>query len=359
LRVRTDVATSPAVAPPDSEVTLEAYLSRPTNGTIGALAEMNGDLLLLGAGGKLGFSLANLARRSLDEALPVSSRSQRRVIAVSRFGDAASRSRFEAAGVEVLASDLLADGALDALPEVPNVLYLVGMKFGSTDDPGMTWAINTHLPALVARRFRRSRIVALSTGNVYPLVDVRSGGSIETDALGPVGEYAQSCLGRERMFQYFSQREGTAVTLVRLNYANDLRYGVLTDIAVKVANREPIDVTTGFVNVIWQGDANAAILQSFSLASTPPAILNVSGPETASVRWLASRLSELLGVPRPTFVGEEAPTALLSNCSKQHALFGYPHVPLDRLLEWTASWVSQGGRLLNKPTHFQTRDGTF
>jgi nucleoside-diphosphate-sugar epimerase len=347
-------APSPVV-PPDSEAALEECLSRPTPGSVSALAALDGDLLILGAGGKLGFSVANLARRSLDQA----GDAQRRVIAVSRFGNASIRTTFEAAGIETLASDLLADGALDRLPEAPNVLYLVGMKFGSTGDPGTTWAINTYLPGLVAARFRRSRIVALSTGNVYPLVDVRSGGSVETDPPGPVGEYAQSCLGRERMFLYSSQRQGTPITLVRLNYANDLRYGVLTDIAVKVARGEPVDLTTGSVNVIWQGDANAAILQAFGLCASPPAILNVSGPETASVRWLATRLAELLGAPAPSFVGEEAATALLSNCSKQHALFGYPSVPLGRLLEWTAAWVAQGGRLLNKPTGFQARDGNF
>jgi nucleoside-diphosphate-sugar epimerase len=352
--VRIDSLELNPVAAPHSEEDLEAYLSRPTPGTISALSALDGDLLILGAGGKLGFSLANLARRSLDEIA-----SNRRVIAVSRFGDAATRTRFEAAGVETLAVDLMEDGALDALPDSPNVLYLVGMKFGSTGDPGATWAMNTHLPGLTAHRFRSSRIVALSTGNVYPLVDVRSGGSVETDPPGPVGEYAQSCLGRERMFLFSSQRYATPVTLVRLNYANDLRYGVLTDIAVKVARREPVDIATGCVNVIWQGDANAAILQSFALADSPPAILNVSGPETASVRWLATRLAELLGAPAPVFIAEEAQTALLSNCAKQHALFGYPSVALGRLLEWTAAWTSRGGRLLNKPTGFQKRDGTF
>ena len=352
--MRVDSLELNPVAPPDSETALEAYLSRPTPGTIGALSALDGDLLILGAGGKLGFSLANLARRSLDETA-----SSRRAIAVSRFGDAASQARFESAGIETIASDLLEDGALEALPETPNVLYLVGMKFGSTGDPGATWAMNTFLPGLAARRFRRSRIVALSTGNVYPLVDVRSGGSVETDPPGPIGEYAQSCLARERMFLFASQRYATPVTLVRLNYANDLRYGVLTDLALSVARHEPVDLTTGGVNVIWQGDANAAILQSFGLASSPPAILNVSGPETASVRWLATRLAELLGAPAPVFVGEEAQTALLSNCSRHHALFGYPSVPLGRLLEWTAAWITRGGRVLNKPTGFQKRDGTF
>jgi nucleoside-diphosphate-sugar epimerase len=267
--------------------------------------------------------------------------------------------QFHAAGIETVASDLLSDGALTRLPDMPNVLYLVGMKFGSTSDPGLTWAMNTFLPGLVADRFRHSRIVALSTGNVYPLVDVRDGGAVESDPPGPVGEYAQSCLGRERMFTYFSERERTPATLVRLNYANALRYGVLVDIALRVQSSKPVDLTTSHVNVIWQGDANAAILRSFELCGSPPVLLNVSGPETASVRWLASRLAELLCVPAPTFTGEPAQTALLSNCAKQFALFGYPSVPLERLLEWTAAWLRQHGSLLNKPTGFQSRDGTF
>jgi nucleoside-diphosphate-sugar epimerase len=267
--------------------------------------------------------------------------------------------RFRAAGIETLSCDLLMDGALGLLPDVANVVYLVGMKFGSTNQPGLTWAMNTLLPGLVADRFRQSRIVALSTGNVYPLVDVRSGGAVESDPPGPVGEYAQSCLGRERMFAYFSEREGTPVTLVRLNYANALRYGVLVDIALRVLQGEPVAVTTSHVNVIWQADANAAILRSFELCDSPPAVLNVSGPETASVRWLAIRLAELLDAPFPGFVGEPSETALLSNSAKQFALFGYPTVPLARLLEWTAAWIRQGGSLLNKPTGFQKRDGTF
>jgi nucleoside-diphosphate-sugar epimerase len=346
------VSQSPA---PDSEAALEEYLSRPTAGAIGALAKLSGDLLLLGAGGKMGLSLSRMARRSLD----ASGKSEQRVIAVSRFGDAGTVAKFREAGIEVVCQDLLAEGAVESLPDAPNLLYLVGMKFGSTAEPAATWAMNAFLPGLVARRFARTRIVALSTGNVYALSDVRTGGAVETDPPAPLGEYAQSCLGRERMFTYFSQRHGTPVTLVRLNYANDLRYGVLVDLARKVSRREPIDVTMGFVNVIWQGDANAAILQSFDLCASPPAILNVSGPETASVRWLATRLAEFLSAPSPTFVGTEADTALLSNCSRQHALYGYPSVPLGQLLEWTASWLRQGGRTLDKPTGFQARDGQF
>lgn len=339
---------------PTSEKELEEHLSRPTPGTIAAMSALEGDLLVLGAGGKLGFSISVMARRSLDAA----GKSDARVIAVSRFGGG-STAEFEAAGIETLPSDLMAEGALDALPDVPNVLYLVGMKFGSTENLGMTWAMNTHLPGLVARRFARSRIVALSTGNVYGLSDVRGGGSRETDVPQPVGEYALSCLGRERMLAYYSERNGTPVALIRLNYANDLRYGVLVDIAQRVAGGEPVDRAMGCVNVIWQGDANAAILQSFGLCANPPAVLNVSGPETLSVRWLATRLAELQGVPRPDFVGAEAATALLSNCTEQHRLFGYPTVPTGQLMAWTAAWLQAGGRTLNKPTGFQARDGKF
>ncbi|MBI3973344.1 MAG: NAD(P)-dependent oxidoreductase [Chloroflexi bacterium] len=319
------------------------------------MAEHSGDFLVLGAGGKMGLSLSRMARRCLDAA----GHTKRRVIAVSRFGDRRRTQPFEEAGVESLSLDLLDDGAVESLPDAPNVLYLVGMKFGSTGDPSATWAMNTFLPGLVARRFAGARIVALSTGNVYGLADVRSGGAVETDPLAPVGEYAQSCLGRERMFAYYSERRGTPTTLIRLNYANDLRYGVLVDLAQSVLQGAPIDVGMGVVNVIWQGDANAAILQSFGLCSSPPAVLNVSGPETASVSWLATRLAGLLDAPLPTLVSTPADTAILSNCSRMHGLFGYPTVPLAWLLTWTASWLRQGGRTLDKPTKFQSREGTF
>lgn len=339
---------------PDDEDALEDYLSRPTPGTVHAMANLTGDLLLLGAGGKMGLSLSRMARRSLEAA-----GNRCRVIAVSRFTDPRSVEKFNQAGIETIAIDLLSDGALDALPDAANVIYLVGMKFGTSEAPARTWALNVFLPGLVARRFAHSHIVALSTGNVYPFSDVRTGGPIETDPLGPVGEYAQSCLGRERMFEYFSGVRNTPVTLIRLNYANALRYGVLTDLAIKVKLGQPIDVTTGYVNVIWQGDANAAILQSLALCDSPPSVLNVSGLEMASVRWLATRLAALLGARPPTFVGTEASTALLSNCARQHALFGYPGVPLGKLLEWTADWVSHGRPTWDKPTHFEAREGSF
>jgi nucleoside-diphosphate-sugar epimerase len=342
-------------ASPSSEWALEQRLSQPTDGTIAAMEALTGDLLVLGAGGKLGFSLCHLARRSLDAA----GKRDTRVLAVSRFGSSAATRLFEQAGIDTLAVDLMASGALDRLPGVQDVIYLVGMKFGSSTDMPLTWALNTFLPGLVARRFASSRIVALSTGNVYPLVDVRSGGASESDPTGPVGEYAMSCLGRERMLTYYSHTCGTPVAIVRLNYAVDLRYGVLVDIGLRVMRGDPVDVSMSCVNVIWQGDANAIILQSLGICSSPPAVLNVSGPETLSVRQLARRFAELLGAPEPTFTGQEAQTALLSNTTLQQRLFGYPSVPSGRLIEWVADWLRQGGALLDKPTGFQKRDGQF
>ena len=252
-----------------------------------------------------------------------------------------------------------ADGALDALPDTRNVLFLAGMKFGSSGDLPATWAMNTFLPGLVARRFASSRIVALSTGNVYPLVPSTSGGSKETDQVGPVGEYAISCLGRERLMTYKSIGRGTPLALIRLNYANALRYGVVVDIAQKVLDREEIDVTTGFVNVIWQGDSNAAILGAFAIAASPPVVLNVAGREIAPIRELAGHLAGRLGISGVRFTGTEAPTALLSDASRARALFGEPSVPLERLLDWSAAWLRRGGALLGKPTGFQARDGKF
>jgi len=347
-----DLTAFPA---PSSDAELDDALSRPAPFAANALAATRGDLLVLGAGGKMGWSLAAMARRALDAA----GGSGRRVIAVSRFEKPGATEPFRRAGVETIASDLLADGALAALPDADNVLFLAGMKFGSTGNLPATWAMNTFLPGLVARRFAASRIVALSTGNVYPLVPVASGGAEEGDPVAPVGEYAISCLGRERLFSYESEQRGTAVALIRLNYANALRYGVVTDIARKVMRSEPVDLAMGHVNVIWQGDSNAQALAAFPLASSPPLVLNVTGPEVASVRDVATRLAALLDAPPPVFVGTEAPTALLSNAARAAGLFGPPSVPLDRLLEWTASWLRSGGSLLDKPTGFEKRDGRF
>jgi nucleoside-diphosphate-sugar epimerase len=342
-------------AAPGSDEQLDEYLSRPSARVVEALRATEGDLLVLGAGGKMGWSLAAMARRAFD----AGGGAGRRVIAVSRFEAPGSTGPFERAGIETMPADLLADGALDALPEAANVLFLAGMKFGSSGNLPATWAMNTFLPGLAARRFERSRIVALSTGNVYPLVRPESGGSKETDSPEPVGEYAISCLGRERLFAYESERRGTPVALIRLNYANALRYGVVIDVARRILAGGPIDVTMGYVNVIWQGDSNAATLSAFGLATSPPIVLNVAGPQVARVRDLATRLAQLLDVTPPEFVGAEAQTALLSDTSKARALLGPPDVPLERLLQWSAAWLRSGGTLLDKPTGFERRDGRF
>lgn len=347
-----DLATKPA--PPHSEDELDDLLAAPTAETVEAAARLGGDLLVLGAGGKMGPSLAALARRSIDAAgVP------HRVICVSRFSAAGVQDWLSAAGVETIACDLLERDQLASLPDAPNVLYLAGMKFGTSGAPEQTWALNCYLPAIVAERFRDSRVVALSTGNVYPLVSVSSRGATESTPTGPVGEYAQSCLGRERMFQYMASKRGQRTLLVRLNYATDLRYGVLLDIALKVHRGEPVDVSVSWVNSIWQGDANGVLLRAFPLCANPPDVLNVTGPEILSVRQAAQRFAELLEAPAPTFVGTESDLAFLSDASRCHALFGPPRITGETLIEWTADWVRRGGPTLGKPTHYETRDGTY
>lgn len=341
-----------APAPVD-EAQLDEYLSRPRPLTVRAMADLDGDLLVLGAGGKMGLSFASMAARSLRAAGDAS----RRVIAVSRFHDGVGP--FHAAGVETIVADLLDEGALAALPDAPNVLYLAGMKFGSSGAQSLTWAMNVLLPGLVGRRYPHARLVALSSGNVYAFTEASGRGSREDDVPAPVGEYALTCLGRERLLEHQSRTTGMPVTLVRLNYANALRYGVLVDICQRVLAGEPVDVTMGSVNVIWQGDACAAILASFGMCASPPVVLNVTGPERVQVRWVAERFAELLGRAAPRITGTEAPTALLSDASRMVDLFGEPDVPIDQLLVWTAEWVGAGRPLLGKPTGFQTRDGRF
>lgn len=338
---------------PRSEDELEDLLSRPSEADRDAMRGLQGDLLILGAGGKMGPTLARRARRAADEAGV-----NLRVIAVARFSDPTVRQKLERWGVETLAADLLDEDQLAALPGAPNVIFMAARKFGSTGNEPLTWAMNAYLPARVALRFRNSRIVAFSSGNVYPLVPVVSGGAGETTPPDPVGEYAQSVLGRERMFQYFSGLYGTPVALLRLNYAVELRYGVLLDIGLKVFERRPVDLSMGAVNVIWQGDANSVCLRAFSLCSSPPEILNVTGPETLSVRWIARRFGEHFGV-EPLFEGREADTALLNNAAHCHRLFGYPSVSAEQIIEWVAQWIVSGGVILGKPTHFEVRDGKF
>lgn len=332
---------------------LDEVMTTPSPALIESARGWGGDVMVLGVAGKMGPTLAVLAERARREAGVTG-----RIIGIARFSDSTVRDRLEAAGVDTISADLTDDSALAALPDAPNIIYLVGRKFGASGNPALTWAINTYLPGRVAQRFSKSRIVALSTGNVYPLTPVASGGSRERDATGPVGEYAQSCLGRERMFEHFSTHLGTPVALVRLNYAIDLRYGVLLDIAQRVWNGQPIDVTMGHVNVIWQGDANECILRCLDRCATPPALLNLTGAETHSVRDLVRGIGRRVG-REPIIDGQEAETALLSNAARCVEWMGRPRVDIDRMLDWVAHWVRIGGETLAKPTHFQTRDGKF
>ncbi len=332
---------------------LEDRLSRPSASDVEFFRELEGDLIVLGVAGKMGPSLARRALRASAEA-----GRKRRIIGVARFSDARVKHDLEAAGLETITADLLEPGALAALPDAPNVIYMAARKFGTSGNEHLTWAMNTYLPALVAGRYKHSRIVTFSTGNVYPLVPVTQGGAVEATAPAPVGEYGQSALGRERMFEYFSCRNGTPVTILRLNYAIDLRYGVLADIAWKVFEERPVDVSMGMVNVIWQGDANSVTLRALGLCAAPPAVLNLTGPETLSVRAVATRFGQLLGRV-PIIEGVEAPTALLSDASRCHRLFGYPEVGVEQMMEWIADWIRAGGERWDKPTKFEVRDGRF
>lgn len=331
------------------EQALEDRLSEPCAGTREALAKIPGDAVILGAGGKMGPTLAMMLKKAGPD---------RKVYAVSRFSNRQVRERIRTRGIEIIEADLLDESAYDLLPDCPNVFYLVGMKFGATAEQPLTWAMNTYVPMLVARRYCQSQIAALSTGNVYPFVDLRSGGPKESDTLGPVGEYAQSCLGRERIFEYFSLRFGTPMTLIRLNYANEPRYGIIVDLTLKILQNEPIDVTMGAINLIWQGDANNYILQALSLVESPPAILNVTGPETVLVRDLADRIGRLLG-KEPRFISTEALTALLSNACACIEGFGRPAMTLDEMVRAIAEWVAAGKPILGKPTKYGLRDGRF
>ncbi|WP_203932306.1 NAD-dependent epimerase/dehydratase family protein [Virgisporangium ochraceum] len=317
------------------------------------LRDLDGDLLVLGAGGKLGPSLVRLALRGIAAA-----GTGARVVAVSRFSEPGLATALQAEGADVIEADVSDDEALGLLPDAANVVFLVGSKFGSTGREAATWATNAYLPGRVAERFRGSRLVALSTGNVYPLVPPSSGGCTEDTPVGPVGEYAMSCLGRERVITHLAGRSDTPAALIRLNYAVEMRYGVLIDIATAVHDGKPVDVGTGHVNVVWQGYANEVTLRALRHTGVPPLVLNVTGPELLSVRDLATRFGRLLD-REPGFTGTEAPTALLSDARRCHELFGPPDVGVAELLEWTAAWVADGGPLLGKPTGFQRRDGKF
>ncbi len=329
---------------------IDEFLSRPSSALIEDLAAVDGDILILGVAGKMGPTLARLARNAAPD---------KRIIGVARFSDPALRQRLETWGIETITADLLDPAAVNALPKPKNVIFMAGMKFGASGNQPLTWAMNVHSPAIVAEAFAQSRIVAFSTGNIYPLVDVMRQGALETTAPGPRGEYAQSCLGRERIFEHFSARHGTPGRLFRLNYAIDLRYGVLFDLASRVKAGTPIDLSLmGHVNVIWQGDANAQALRTLRHCTTPTTPLNVSGPETLSVRWLVEEFAARLGV-KPNLVGSESSTAWLTNSAQATKLFGYPAIPVAAMLDWVGDWVAHDGASYNKPTKYEVRDGDF
>lgn len=336
-----------------NEKELEEVLSRPSSATIELFKSLDGDILFLGIAGKIGPSLAHMAKKACDEAGV-----KKKIIGVSRFSNPDEKAQIEKWGIETIQGDLLDRDFLESLPKVKNIFFLAGMKFGSEDNLSLTWAMNSYLPALVAEYFKDSRIVAYSTGCVYPLVPVESGGSKETDKPKPVGEYAQSCLGRERMFEYGSRKYRTPVALIRLNYAVEPRYGVLVDIATKVKNNQPVDLTMGWFNVIWQGDANNMVLRSIEYTASPASILNITGGETLRVRDVALEFGKLFK-KEVQFTAIEAETALLSNAGQAFKLFGKPQVSVQKVIEWTARWMEEDKKLLGKPTHFEVRDGKY
>lgn len=336
-----------------TEADLENVLAEPSEADLACARRLDGDVLILGAGGKMGPSLTRRVHRAVTR-----TGGRRRVVAASRFSSAAARAGLEAEGIETRVCDLLDAAQIAALPRCPNVLFLAGRKFGTLDRTDITWAINTVVPARVAEHFSRSRIVVFSTGNVYPLVGASGRASTEDDPPAPVGEYAQSCLGRERVVEFVSRERGMPALIFRLNYAVDLRYGTLVDIARHVFAGEPIDLTVGWFNAIWQGDANSYALRSLALCSSPPAILNVTGPERIGVREAAAWFGSVFG-RAPRFRNSEGPVALLSDSARCRALLGEPEVSLARLQQWVATWVQAGGASLNRPTHFEVTDGRF
>jgi hypothetical protein len=337
-----------------SEVELEKALCNPSVGLIEDLAKGSGDLVILGAGGKMGPTLAVLARRAMDEA----GREADAVWAVSRFGDVAIRERLKSAGVRVIPFDLVKNDDLSGLPEAPNVIFMVGAKFGAATNTSWAWEVNAALPDRVARRYRDSAIAVLSTGNVYPFLPASSGGASEKVEPAPIGEYAQSCLGRERVFQFGAQERGTRLTIVRLNYAVDLRYGVLVDIGVAVHDGQPVSIATGNVNVVWQGYANEVVLRSLVHAADDVFTINLTGPELLSVGSVARQFGDIFD-KQVTLIDEPLPNALLSDAGRCMGMFGYPSVPAETLIRWQAEWIAAGLPMTGKPTKWATRDGKF
>ena len=332
---------------------LEELLSQPTEAVVRTLGVLDGDIVILGVGGKMGPTLARMAKRA-SEIAGVS----RRVIGVSRFSSSKLEQQLQSWGVETMRCDLLDRNALSELPDAANVVYMAGMKFGSTGQEPLTWAMNSFLPGLVSERYRKSRIAAFSTGNVYGLSPVSAGGSREGDPLNPAGEYAMSCLGRERIFEHFSRTEHIKMSILRLNYATELRYGVLVDIAQRVFTGQAVPLSMGYLNAIWQGDASAMSLQSLACVSEPPFVVNIAGPELLSVHRVAEEFGKQLRKP-VRFEGVESKDALLSDAKKSYALFGHPSVAAEQMMTWIADWVNRGGETLAKPTHFEERAGRF
>ena len=325
-------------------------LLRPSDELVADIAKLSGDILILGVGGKMGPALARLAKQAVDKA-----NVSKRIIGVARFTEPDLQNQLSNEGIETIAADLLDDKKLQALPEVANVLYLAGTKFGTSGNEAFTWAMNAYLPGRVAEKYKHSRIVVFSTGNVYPFT---SDGATEQTQPEPIGEYGQSCLGRERVFQYFSSKHQTPTLIYRLNYANDVTYGVLLEIAKSVKSKKPIDLNMGYVNVIWQSDANEIALRSLRHCAVPSKILNVTGTENLSVRWIAEQFGQLMNM-QPEFINQEQPTSLLSNASESGRLFGNPKVDLKPMMEIILAWLEQGGKTLSKPTHFSERKGKF
>jgi nucleoside-diphosphate-sugar epimerase len=333
--------------------TLYKKLLQPSDDLVKDVSAIDGDIIILGVAGKMGPGLALAAKQAADKAGV-----KKRIIGVARFSEAGLQEDLNRHGIETIKADLFNDKELQALPEVKNVIYMAGMKFGTTGNESFTWAMNAYLPGRVAEKFKYSRIVVFSTGNVYPLVPVTGQGATEDLAPEPIGEYGQSCLGRERMFQYFSQKNKTPVLIYRLNYANDVTYGVLVEVAKAVRDGQPIDLTMGTASLIWQGDANEIAIRCLHHCTAPAKILNVTGPEIVSFRWMAEQFGKIMGVT-PVFIHEEQPTAFLANAAECFRLFGYPKVTLKQMMELIAEWLMQGGKLLNKPTHYSERAGKY
>lgn len=326
---------------------------QPSGALIADIKKIDDDIMILGAGGKMGPALAKLIKQAIDR-----TGVNKKVMAASRFSEPGLQAELDELGIKTYAVDLLEDDQLQQLPDAKNVLYLAGQKFGTTGKEPFTWAMNAYLPGRVAQKYKSSRIVVFSTGNVYPLSPVSLGGLAEDHPTGPVGEYAQSCLGRERIFQYSSSKYNTPVFIYRLNYANDVTYGVLLEIAKSVQEEKPFDLSMGHVNLIWQGDANEIAIRALLHCAVPAKIVNVTGHETVSVKWVAQQFGKLLG-KTPQFINEEKSTALLSNAAESVRLFGYPRVTVKQMIEVLAEWIKQGGKTINKPTHFQEREGQF